>query len=41
MTQENKQHTDADFSFEAVPKKARKGFLPMFFIMLGFTIVES
>ena len=31
MTTENtKQHTDADFSFEAVPKKARKGFLPMY-----------
>ena len=41
MTQENKQHTDADFSFEAVPKKARKGFLPMFFIMLGFTFFSA
>ena len=42
MTTENtKQHTDADFSFEAVPKKARKGFLPMFFIMLGFTFFSA
>ena len=26
---------DADYTFEKVPAKARKGFLPMFFIMLG------
>ena len=32
------EHPDADGSFEAVPKKARKGFLPLFFIRLGFTL---
>lgn len=32
-----KNHTDADYSLEAVPKNNRKKFWPMFFIMLGFT----
>ena len=36
-----KTHGDADFTFEAVPKKARKGFWPMFFIMLGFTFFSA
>ena len=36
-----KTHSDADFTFEAVPKKARKGFWPMFFIMLGFTFFSA
>ncbi len=30
------EHPDADGSFEAASKKARKGFLPLFFILLGF-----
>ena len=38
---QNQQHKDTDYSFEAVPKKARKGFLPMFFIMLGFTFFSA
>ena len=42
MSNEQKQqHTDVDYSFEPVPKKARKGFLPMFFIMLGFTFFSA
>ncbi len=32
---------DADYSFEAVPKQARKGFWPMFAIMLGFTFFSA
>ena len=35
------QHKDSDYSFEAVPKSARKGFLAMFFIMLGFTFFSA
>ena len=38
---QNQQHKDTDYSFEAVPQKARKGFLPMFFIMLGFTFFSA
>ena len=34
---ENTQHVDQDYSLESVPKSARKAFIPMFFIMLGFT----
>ena len=42
MSNEQKQqHADVDYSFEPVPKKARKGFLPMFFIMLGFTFFSA
>lgn len=42
MSNEQKQqHTDVDYSFEPVPKKARKGFVPMFFIMLGFTFFSA
>ena len=40
-TNRNQQHKDTDYSFEAVPQKARKGFLPMFFIMLGFTFFSA
>lgn len=32
---------DEDYTFEKVPAKARKGFLPMFFIMLGFTFFSA
>ncbi len=32
---------DQDFTFEKVPSKARKSFLPMFFIMLGFTFFSA
>ena len=32
---------DQDYSLESVPKSARKSFLPMFFIMLGFTFFSA
>ena len=35
------QHTDQDYSLEAVPQSARKRFWPMFFIMLGFTFFSA
>jgi len=35
------EHEDADYTFEPVPAKARKGFWPMFFIMLGFTFFSA
>ncbi len=41
MSTQKKQHSDADYSFEAVPKKSRKGFWPMFVIMLGFTFFSA
>lgn len=41
MEKSVKQNTstpvDADYSLEAVPDSARKGFWQMFFVMLGFT----
>lgn len=36
-----KNHTDTDYSLEAVPKNNRKKFWPMFFIMLGFTFFSA
>ena len=40
---ENKQTTkvDIDYANEAVPASARKGFIPMFAIMLGFTFFSA
>ena len=35
------QHVDVDYSLEPVPQSARKKFLPMFFIMLGFTFFSA
>lgn len=32
---------DADYSLEAVPESARKGFSSMFFVMLGFTFFSA
>lgn len=32
---------DQDYSLESVPQSARKGFWPMFFIMLGFTFFSA
>ena len=32
---------DKDYCFEAVPMTDRKAFLPMFFVMLGFTFCSS
>lgn len=43
----SKQHVeknvavDADFSLEAVPESARKGFRSLFFVMLGFTFFSA
>ncbi|MCR5481448.1 MAG: cytosine permease [Clostridia bacterium] len=35
------QSPDADYSLEAVPESARKGFRSMFFVMLGFTFFSA
>ncbi len=35
------QTVDADYSLEAVPQSARKGFWNMFFVMLGFTFFSA
>ena len=32
---------DDDYSMEAVPESARKGFRSMFFVMLGFTFFSA
>ncbi len=40
MTVENKK-VDVDYTNEVVPGSARKGFLPMFAIMLGFTFFSA
>lgn len=34
-------HGDSDYSLEAVPQSARKGFWNMFFVMLGFTFFSA
>lgn len=39
--QEQPQTVDHDFSLESVPMSARKAFIPMFFIMLGFTFFSA
>lgn len=41
MATEQTQHNDADYSLEAVPQAARKGFWPIFFVMLGFTFFSA
>lgn len=38
---QKKQTVDADYSLEAVPASARKGFWNMFFVMLGFTFFSA
>ncbi|BFJ86944.1 cytosine permease [Ruthenibacterium sp. CLA-JM-H11] len=38
---ENTQPIDHDYSLECVPHSARKTFVPMFFIMLGFTFFSA
>lgn len=35
------EQIDADYSLEAVPEDARKGFRSMFFVMLGFTFFSA
>ena len=34
-------YVDSDYSLEAVPQSARKGFWNMFFVMLGFTFFSA
>lgn len=46
MSEQKKSQTaaasvDADYSLEAVPASARKGFWNMFFVMLGFTFFSA
>lgn len=41
MQKQTEQHVDLDYSLERVPQSARKGFWPMFFIMLGFTFFSA
>lgn len=46
MSQDKKKtskdvRVDADYSLEAVPESARKGFWNMFFVMLGFTFFSA
>lgn len=41
MEKTKQTHVDTDFSLEAVPKTARKGFWSMFVIMLGFTFFSA
>ncbi|MCM3653818.1 cytosine permease [Metabacillus litoralis] len=35
------EHKDKDFALEPIPKDHRRGFLSMFFVMLGFTFFSS
>ncbi len=41
MSKKQTAAADADYTNESVPQKARKGFWPMFFIMLGFTFFSA
>ena len=41
MSNQLKTTVDVDYTNERVPSKARKGFWPMFFIMLGFTFFSA
>ncbi len=41
MDKEHAAHVDSDYSLEAVPQTARRGFWPMFVIMLGFTFFSA
>lgn len=41
MSDQLKTTVDVDYTNERVPAKARKGFWPMFFIMLGFTFFSA
>ena len=40
-TMDKKQKVDIDYTNQAVPASARKGFGPMFVIMLGFTFFSA
>ena len=37
----NTQHTDHEFSLEAIPQKSKKGFLSILVVMLGFTFFSA
>lgn len=41
MSKTNNEHVDIDYTFERVPQTNRKGFWPMFMIMLGFTFFSA
>lgn len=41
MNDATRDHVDSDYSLEMVPASARKGFWPMFVIMLGFTYFSA
>ena len=41
MSNQSKTTVDVDYTAERVPARARKGFWPMFFIMLGFTFFSA
>lgn len=41
MTHQKKTTVDVDYTWQRVPATARKGFWPMFFIMLGFTFFSA
>lgn len=41
MAQPKKMSADSDFSQEAVPSEARKGFWSMFVVMMGFTFFSA
>ena len=41
MSNQPKTTVDVDYTAERVPARARKGFWPMFFIMLGFTFFSA
>lgn len=40
-TKQQTQIIDHDYTFDKVPQSARKSFLPMFFILLGFTFFSA
>ena len=37
----SKKHQDHDYSLEAIPSSAKKGFIPMLVVMLGFTFFSA
>ena len=41
MKKKKAEGVDSDFSLDAVPENARKGFRSMFFVMLGFTFFSA
>ncbi len=41
MEQNKKQHVDHDYARQRVPASARKSFLSMFVVMLGFTFFSA